>query len=248
MIMTYLRALGSFALACSVSSLVACGGDDPESRIDSVKSALSAPSGNVDAKSAKSVFTSFTTQTNMSGAFGPFAAAPGTGGSPDPSLDPDAQAACMSGDSSNFTLDMECASGGTMSGTISLQTDASAGGEKPSHITATYSNVCAKDVCFDGTMITEFSVRSDGFTLVADAEMDVTQGGTTEHAHWGLETVASSSESQIKFVIFDDSGESYVLESSSSGFTIEGANGSFACTVGGSADAGSCTGASSFSW
>lgn len=276
--MKALRAYGRFALVSSAFAVAACNqpaagstSGDASARTGDVQSAVSKPTGTVDASSAATVISQSQASADLQGFDGYLAALPGlsalsavidlsgstsggvSGGLPGGILG----AACVGGGSTAGSIDLSCASSGAASGTISFETDAAAGqGDASTYLTITYAGACQKGICVDGTVAVK-SAGSSGSgsgsgSVVLDADLDVTGNGAPGHAHFGLQGSGGAQASLPDLAVFDAAGDSFVLDAAASqgsgSLTITGANGSFTCQYSSGGKTGSCSGSGSFSW
>lgn len=155
-------------------------------------------------------------------------------------LDPfafDADGACAV-DASGASVDVSCASGGSTTGTITVDVQISEGN---TYVHYAYDDVCSveADTCVSGEGAVE--VSSSGGVIVA-GELTVTHAGETSTLKYGV-TVAGG----VEVVLWHD-GASYVISTDAvGGLAVLGANGSWECQLDGevsatSADlAGSCS-------
>lgn len=244
--MKTLGILGCFALVSS--NLVACGGasaETPEERIGAVQSALSKPTGKLDATSAKLAISRSQASTDLQGFVGFVSGVPGMGGV--------ATGGCVSGGSSDGSVDLKCSSQGAASGsaTYSVKTAAGPSGDT-AFVSVTFTKACQGTTCIDGTIVVSTQASAAGASVIMDADVEWTRSGATEHTHVGLSVSTGASGSKLDLVVFDDAGGSYILDASVSAsgsqWSLQGANGSFSCQSDSGGTKGSCMGSSSFSW
>lgn len=227
---------------------IGCGSDrpdwepsDPDEQVAAIKESLTKPSGTVDATSVKSVL----------GLYGDIAksnelltAAMNVNG-------PNIQA-CIDGDTSGGTIDLDCASGGKVTGTleISIDGEVSASGRNADVLMEIELDACKGSLCVSSSVVikAQTTAESSSSTIVYSA--DITEGDKTTHLFFGMDASASADAASAKIVVYDAKGRSYVFNASAtaegSSFSIEGANGAFSCTS--TAEAGSCTGAAEFNF
>lgn len=246
--MNTLRTLGSFAVLASTLALAACDGGGssstgtPAERIDAVKSALSKPSGKLDATSAPGVIAGLQAQLDLSGISALLQGLGTTASIP---------ASCGTIDATGGTVDLSCTSDGKATGKVTLEVQAGASGSGASaYVSMTLENACEGGTCIDGTLVTSTEASASGAKVILDADFDATTAGATKHAHLGVSTSTGAAGSTVDVVVFDDAGDSFVVhtavDAGGASVDIEGANGSFSCSHSGAK--GSCTGAGTFSW
>jgi len=253
-------------------------GDDP---ISSVQSALEAPTGDVNENSAPEVLSQSTAQ-DIINQFSGYAFVPGLEGLGDlegflsaeidtelgdvsdaDDLDDLADDAddlgdgaddfdpteCATGTGLSGTIDVSCASGGAASGTIEYAVQQS--GTDVS-VELDYANVCQDDLCATGTLLIDAAVSEATAAVTVAADCELTVGDERYNAQWGAQISAGPSGASVEWVVFDASGESFVLSATAleagGNVSITGENGTFTCDYSDAGSAGSCSGTGEFSW
>lgn len=243
-----LRAFGSFVIVGLGLSATACGSiggssSAAEEKVGEVDSAIATPTGTLSATTAPTVFLGFQGQADFAGMSDVFASIGATG-----SID----AKCISGaTATGGTVDVSCSSDGTATGSITYDVTASLSTSGTgAYVTMNLANVCKAGVCMTGDIYTGTTTGTGGSHVTTAAELDITKGGASKHAHFGAQTSTGTGASSVDVVIWDDAGKTYVIHTSTSSagseVTIKAANGSFSCSSEGTA--GSCTGSASFTW
>lgn len=265
--MTTLRA-SSLALLLVASSFVTggCNGGksgkpsgDPESRTGAVESALSKPTGNVDAQSAKSSIVSARGYVDIE-TFNDVLTYVAQG-----QANAGALAKCskttggtMTGQAGSAvdaqgSVDIGCATNNEGSGELDFDVKVKSS-QTGSDVLAdiTFKKVCKGNVCIDGSLATKVSAGAGGASVILSLEADVTNDGKTEHVSIGTKVQAGTEGTSVEVVSFDDNGDSVVVStatSASQGSTkITGANGTFECSYDSFGDTGKCSGDASFNW
>lgn len=241
---TSVRAFATVSLFVCAASLAACssGGEpsDPHEQLAAVKSALSSPSGKVDATTMKSVSKLYTSMASSKDVFESIGII----------NDADAKA-CLSGSSSEGSYDLACATSGKTTGKLSFTLEGSA---SPGNAQATYivklENACSGGACVTGSLIAEAKVAQGTVDTTMAFSADVTKNGQKTHLYVGEQANVRSGSVTAKVVVFDENGDSYVVETSvsdgSATFSVVGDNGSYQCSIGDGT--GQCSGSVSFSY
>lgn len=251
--MNALRTLGLVSIAAGSFSLVACSGGgiaskSPEERVDAVKSAISKPSGQVDAVHAKLALEASLSQSQFQTAGAFLQGIPGlTSGSVD--------AKCVSGSSTDGKIDVGCSSGGKASGSVEVKVNVSAGASGSSELVEEkFDNVCENGTCLNGSLVVSVEASAQGSATIMQGSIDLDQNGKKSHGDWGTSVSTGAGGAKVDLVVFDDAGDSYVVSASVSAenatgkVTIKGANGEFSCQYDGGGETGSCSGAATFNW
>jgi len=156
---------------------------------------------------------------------------------------------CATGTGLSGTIDISCASGGAASGSIEYQVQQS--GTDVS-VELTYANVCEGDICASGTLLIDAAVSEAGSLVTIAADCELTEGDERYDAQWGAQIAAGADGASVDWVVFDASGESFVLSATATdaggSVSITGENGTFTCDYSEAASEGSCSGTGEFSW
>lgn len=156
---------------------------------------------------------------------------------------------CVTKTADEGTVDLKCASGGSVTGSVSFAADTDITAEATEiFIELTTEDACASGVCFEGTFALQAKAGLSGVTTTVAASTTVTSGdGADTQVFLGVQTVASLEEVTAKLALFDSGGRSFTFTAAVDGtFIIEGANGTFSCTPEGTG--GKCTGSTEFTF
>lgn len=240
--------LALFVLTSSLLTTAACSSSetppgttptgDAKERTVAVESALSKPTGTVDAPSAKSTLVHSRSITDFQAFSDLVAMLPGVGSSD----------SCAPNGGVEGDLDVSCATDGG-SGTIHYKLDTSADTQ---YIDATFSKACTPEgVCVTGSLALAVKSSASGAAVIGHLDVDVTTDGATVHAEWGYDLESGAQGQSAKLVLFEDRG-SFVIDASVAGdsgsVSITGANGKFSCSFDGGGEQGTCSGSSEFTW
>lgn len=210
---------------------------DPEEQIEYVQDAISSPSGTVDATIMKKLGSLFTKIQDASSVFAIAGSVSGGG-------------ACATGSQTEGTLDVSCASDGSITGSISFTAEAEVGSSTVSAmVTMKFDNVCnTAGVCVSGDGVVKAEVSEAGVVTSLAFDSTITKDGASTKLFFGQEINVGEGAANVKMVLFDDKNDSYVFvaNASSEGVntSVEGGNGSYSCTF--TSEGGSCTGDASF--
>jgi hypothetical protein len=238
-----LHLVAASSLLATVAALAGCssGGEpsDPHDKLSEVKSALSAPSGKVDALSMKSVSKLYSTMTTAKPVFDALSSLSGA-----------QTKGCLQGAGSSGSYDLACASGGSMTGKVSYSVEGSASqNQAQGTYIVNFDNACTEGTCATGSVIVEASVTQSTVDTTVAFSADLTKDGQKTHLYFGEQANVSSGSVTAKVVVFDND-LSYVISSSVTPgnvqYSVQGSNGSFQCSIG--EGTGQCSGAASFSY
>lgn len=230
----FVASVAAFAAGCGEEETAAP--EEPEDKVGAVKQALEEPSGTVDESSVADVHARYDRILRAELALDAVALAFDGAG-----------ASCSPGASSvGDSVDVSCATGGSVSGTIEVKASTEAGGAgAQASVELVLHDVCDSAACVSGTVTIETSASTAGVSTTIAYSADVTIDGRTEHVFFGSETSVTSDAVLSRVAIWGESGESFVVESSVDGsgssFSITGENGSFECTA--DQGGGHCSGA-----
>ena len=251
------RFFGIVSLFIGSLTLVACEGDkeepgestfaekSPEERVGAVEQGVEEPSGEVDSESAPDVLVRSQAEAKFDAWIEFFGGVPG--------LSDGALSATWSiGGSTDGSLDLGCSSDGELSGEMVYEVSASATTQL---VKVMMKEACDADTCLDGSLVVSVDTAKTGeVSTIIQGSVDVTADGETTHSEWGISATVGLTGTTETRVVFDGSGDSYVVsasvqgESSSGKVTIQGANGEFSCEYTDGGAAGSCSGSGSFEW
>jgi len=240
---TSFRTASLLSTLAATSMLVACSGGgepgSPQDRLASVQSAIAKPSGTVSATSMKTLATTLTAVQAASPVF----ATIGQVGSNN--------SKCASGGQTSGSLDLSCATQGSVTGSIDYAVEISqSAGSNQVTVTADYKNACSQGVCVSGSVIVDVTEANNDLKEAMAVSADITEGTTKTHLYFGSQEEVVNNTTTAKIVLFDNKDDSYVFEATvnqaGASYSVDGANGSFQCSV--SAQGGQCSGSASFSF
>lgn len=227
-------ALSAAASGCSNGAPPA----DPEDQIAYVQDAISSPSGTVDATIMKKLGGLFTKIQDASSVFALAGSVTGGG-------------ACATGSQTNGTLDVSCATDGSVTGSISFTAEAEVSSSSVNAmVTMTFDDVCnvATSTCVSGSGVVNAEVSEAGVITSLAFDSTITKDGASTKLFFGEEASVTGGAANVKIVLFDDKNDSYVfVANAGSGgvnVSVEGGNGSYSCSV--TPEGGSCSGDASF--
>lgn len=233
---TSLGVLTAFSIGATFAA--GCGSDrpewepsDPEEQVALVSAGISNATGSVEASSVKEISASYTADSSSLDVILSALAKTNFAGEK-----------CVTKSSDEGTVDLSCASEGAGKGSIHFSSSDEITAESTEiFIELDTEDACVGNHCFTGTFALSAKGSLGGLKTTLAASVDAGD----VHTFMGLEAELSSEQATAKLALFDSGGRSYTFTPAVDGsFIIEGANGSFTCTVDGSA--GHCTGASEF--
>ena len=151
---------------------------------------------------------------------------------------------CASGDALAGSVDLTCLTGGEVTGTVVFEIAVDGANAWVYH---QLNDVCipADDLCMDGEGAVEVKSTSTGASTIVAGNLTLTEGGQTDELRYGV-TQSVDANGITNQVVLWHNGDSYVVTTSAGAggvsYAVEGANGSWSCSLEGSIDAlsGSC--------
>lgn len=249
-----------FVVVCSLVA-VGCAEDEPEPApqgsvgqakvmLAPIEAAFAQPSGEVSPERMSDIIGVFQDQGGASGALGFVPGAPAAGPMGDEFGD------CYSGSGTNGTVDLACASGGEITGSMSFTF-----GQDGDYLYMTYQydDVCSGGsseggaTCIDGNGAIRYTTFDDPGRLEAlmAGKLVVTHDGVSEEIEYGFMMTLDGDSYSLQYAVFVN-GDSYIIEVESDGTSyiirVTGENGTWTCTASETASGwtGSCEGQSAF--